>query len=286
MSGHVKTCTKCGETKPLSEFYTAKQKSGTLKHVARCKECTKAANRENAQKNVAAAVERVRQWRLLPGNMERKNKGERERRKKPETAIKISTSNKEYRSRPDVKAAKNAKRKIKRHTDAEFRMTEKQAQREYYNRPEIVERERIKRKKRHGSKVWRDKFNARRRERYAEDPDYLCSIKCRAMVVRVAKKASTKKDGNTHDILSYSAHDLRLRMECQFQPGMSWTNYGEWHIDHKKPIAAFIAQGIKDPRIINMLSNLQPMWGEENQKKSSAWPIAANDNKREFERAA
>lgn len=67
----------------------------------------------------------------------------------------------------------------------------------------------------------------------------------------------------------------------QFKPGMSWDNYGlgGWHIDHKKPVAAFHAQGIYDMYTINMLCNLQPLWAAENRSKSNNWTFsAANDN--------
>lgn len=49
---------------------------------------------------------------------------------------------------------------------------------------------------------------------------------------------------------------------------MTWENTKEWHIDHITPLA------ILDPRkedhfnIANHFSNLQPMWADENQKKS------------------
>lgn len=66
---------------------------------------------------------------------------------------------------------------------------------------------------------------------------------------------------------------LMKRMECQFRPGMSWANYGEWEIDHKKPVARFIAQGCMNPAIINALSNLQPLWKAENRAKSNKYGI-------------
>jgi hypothetical protein len=83
-------------------------------------------------------------------------------------------------------------------------------------------------------------------------------------------------------MMGYGPSQLRQRMECQFLPGMTWENYGKggWHIDHKKPISAFIRQGIIEPRTVNMLSNLQPLWASDNFKKNSKWqPVrAANDN--------
>ena len=50
---------------------------------------------------------------------------------------------------------------------------------------------------------------------------------------------------------------------------MSWDNYGEWHIDHKKPISAFHKD--TPPHIINSLCNLQPLWEIDNLKKSNKY---------------
>lgn len=50
---------------------------------------------------------------------------------------------------------------------------------------------------------------------------------------------------------------------------MSWDNYGEWHIDHIKSISKF---GDKtNPRLINALCNLQPLWCSDNLMKSDKW---------------
>lgn len=68
-------------------------------------------------------------------------------------------------------------------------------------------------------------------------------------------------------VSGYTFEDLKSHIESKFQPGMSWDNRGEWHIDHIKPISLFIKEGVKDPSVINALSNLQPLWAKENQSK-------------------
>lgn len=292
-----KLCRTCGIMKELRNFHHRTRKSGKVYTSPDCTACTQtrkeakrqenleanlARQREYASKNSAAAVERVREWRSRPGNKERKNESERARRALPDVKAKNAEYNAGWWAIPENKERINAMRRKNRRSDPGLRARERALQREYYSRPDVAERERAKRKEVQSSVEWRDKFNARRRKRYAADPNYLCALKCRALVVRVAEKAKTKKDGRTADILGYSAKELRQRMECQFLPGMSWDNYGYdgWHIDHKKPIAAFIAQGIRDIRLINMLSNLQPLWAKDNQAKSSNWPqVVANDNK-------
>lgn len=70
-------------------------------------------------------------------------------------------------------------------------------------------------------------------------------------------------------LVDYVLMDLKVHLEKQFQPGMSWDNYGEWHIDHKTPIVAF---NFETPEDIDFkkawaLKNLQPLWAVENMKK-------------------
>jgi hypothetical protein len=71
--------------------------------------------------------------------------------------------------------------------------------------------------------------------------------------------------------LGYTRDDLRRHMEALFTDGMSWENHGEWEIDHIKPVKAFWDEGVTDPKIVNALSNLQPLWKSDNRKKSSKW---------------
>ena len=52
---------------------------------------------------------------------------------------------------------------------------------------------------------------------------------------------------------------------------MTWDNYGEWHVDHIKPITYFNICEIGDEEFMKCwsLNNLQPMWGEDNIRKSN-----------------
>lgn len=43
---------------------------------------------------------------------------------------------------------------------------------------------------------------------------------------------------------------------------MSWDNYGEWEIDHIRPLTSF--DKFATPSEVNALSNLQPLWKEDN----------------------
>ena len=52
---------------------------------------------------------------------------------------------------------------------------------------------------------------------------------------------------------------------------MSWDNYGEWEIDHIKPINSFYYQSTDDLSFKECwkLENLQPLWKCENKEKAN-----------------
>ena len=68
-------------------------------------------------------------------------------------------------------------------------------------------------------------------------------------------------------MLGYSAEEFRENIQSKFTEGMSWENWGEWHIDHIMPVSKFDKE--TSASIVNALSNLQPLWAEENFKKSN-----------------
>ena len=80
------------------------------------------------------------------------------------------------------------------------------------------------------------------------------------------------KNGKTwSSLVDYSIDDLMQHLEKQFTDGMTWENYGEWHIDHKIPISVF---NFEIPEHENFkrcwsLKNLQPMWASENISKGA-----------------
>ena len=84
---------------------------------------------------------------------------------------------------------------------------------------------------------------------------------------RVLYYFDNKKKDRTIVELGYSANDLKTHIESLFIEGMSWENWGEWHIDHIKPVSKFEKNDL--PSVVNSLSNLQPLWAKDNLSKSS-----------------
>lgn len=101
------------------------------------------------------------------------------------------------------------------------------------------------------------------------DPIYKMSLVARRMLHRALGVAGQVKYKRTKDYLPYSYEELVLHLESKFADGMTWGNYGEWHIGHIKPINFYVKIGVTDPAIINALENLQPLWAIDNMKKGN-----------------
>jgi len=80
-----------------------------------------------------------------------------------------------------------------------------------------------------------------------------------------------KNRRSTFAILGYDLSQLKIHLESKFQQGMTWDNYGQWHIDHIRPLASFQIIGECDLRECWALSNLQPLWASDNLKKRDLW---------------
>jgi len=109
----------------------------------------------------------------------------------------------------------------------------------------------------------RKKYNEYRHKLYRKKPHVFA---WRGMLSSVLRRFGRKKENKTYEILGYSALELKEHIEKQFKDGMSWDNWGEWHIDHIKPVSYFDKN--EDPKIVNSLSNLQPLWAFDNISKS------------------
>ena len=72
---------------------------------------------------------------------------------------------------------------------------------------------------------------------------------------------------NTENLLGGSYEEAKKHIEEQFIEGMSWDNYGEWHIDHIIPLA--LAQTKEQAIMLFHYKNTQPLWAEDNERKGS-----------------
>ncbi len=76
-----------------------------------------------------------------------------------------------------------------------------------------------------------------------------------------------EKSGHTIDLLGCSIEFLKKRFESMFTEGMTWENYGKWHIDHIIPCSIFDLTKPEAQAFCFHYTNLQPLWAKDNLKK-------------------
>ena len=95
----------------------------------------------------------------------------------------------------------------------------------------------------------------------------------RNMLKRTLAAIGARKDSSTFKSIGYEPEDLKAHLERYFADGMTWDNYGEWHIDHVIPVSEMVMLGVKCPKTINALDNLRPMWAKDNLSKSNRFAL-------------
>lgn len=75
------------------------------------------------------------------------------------------------------------------------------------------------------------------------------------------------KSADTTELIGCSIESLMGYIQDLFKPGMTWENYGQWHVDHVVPCSRFDLTDPKQQRVCFNYKNLQPLWAEENKKK-------------------
>jgi hypothetical protein len=78
------------------------------------------------------------------------------------------------------------------------------------------------------------------------------------------------KDGKRWEgLVGYTRLRLVYHIERQFADGMTWANYGRWHIDHILPASSFAYESPDDAefKACWALSNLRPLWAADNISK-------------------
>ena len=296
-----KNCTKCGVNKPLEVF--GKRSAAPDKRNPQCKPCVK--EKQKARRSTDAFKTKRNAKNALPAAKAKKKKADAKRRADPgfierektrtgtaEFKAKKSAYQKEYQARPETKELINArnalpenvlKRKAVRST-AEYK--EKQAEynhgykdtknkrrrERYANDPDYKKNTSEYHKAKSSKRPYKDQRNRRSRERYATDPKYRTECNVRS---RINYALGTNKSDHAMDLLGCTVDEVLVHIEKQFKPGMTWDNQGKgdggWEIDHIIPFAAFDLTNRDEQFIVCWVQNLQPMWGHENASKCAKY---------------
>jgi DNA-directed RNA polymerase subunit RPC12/RpoP len=146
----------------------------------------------------------------------------------------------------------------------------------YYlaNRDSLCEKQRERQRnkppeqRRRALQAWRENnreiFNKKQRIRRNSTPELKLNT---AVGHSIYKSLCGNKHGrHWENLVGYTLDDLMAHLESQFSKGMTWDNYGAWHIDHIRPVSDFNFSTSDDPefRVCWSLWNLQPLWAIEN----------------------
>jgi hypothetical protein len=135
--------------------------------------------------------------------------------------------------------------------------------REYYaekDKVRIAEKLKLKRKTKEFKKLKKES----EKKRLLRDPLYKARKSLRKRLWEYKKRfgsiSMSKSVGSWEDFKSH--------IESQFQPGMTWENYGKngWEIDHIIPLCS--ASSLEELEKLNHYTNLRPLWREQNTQKS------------------
>ena len=116
--------------------------------------------------------------------------------------------------------------------------------------------------------AYRARCRAREQRSFASDPVFR---ECKRLRNVLRYAMSRLKSGEPVGFcyrLNYQGIHLREHMERQWQPGMSWENYGSaWTVDHVVPVRTMVESGVTEPHKIHALENIRPMWAFDNGSK-------------------
>lgn len=123
----------------------------------------------------------------------------------------------------------------------------------------------------HERKIATEKAKIRNKERSKSDIQFLLRKNLRSRLY-AALKGKIKR-GSAIKYLGCSVDAFKKHIESQWEPGMSWENYGnksgQWSLDHIVPLSAGDLRDSDFFSEVCHFSNIRPMWHLENIKKGN-----------------
>lgn len=118
----------------------------------------------------------------------------------------------------------------------------------------------------------------RYQEQKAAKTNYFIASRLRARIsnafkrrYKFSRKRHKNSAGSTMELLGCSIDFFRENIENQFQAGMSWDNYGMWHLDHRKPLSKFNLLNQTELQQAMHYTNYQPLWAADNWSKGNRY---------------
>lgn len=120
-----------------------------------------------------------------------------------------------------------------------------------------------------------EKIRENSRKNYRRHPE---ENALRKAVSHMMRYTECRKTSRSFQYVGCSAGFFRNHIESLFLPGMTWENWGEWHIDHIVPLSWWDLKNHPEHLCVaSHYSNLQPMWGKENIRKGARSAAVARE---------
>lgn len=230
----MKQCTQCLEIKGIDEYH--KNPTSSTGYASKCKTC----RRGNYSNYILDPVKK-------------KNKLAKSREYHKINKQKESEYSKKWKKlNPDKVALSKKKTRIK-HKDKISAYNKEYAQK---NRNRLNERA-------------RERFKQRYHTVLKHDGVYKLKMNTYGLISKAVADRGQRWIGGWR-YLPYTPEELAKHLEKQFVGGMSWDNYGEWHVDHIKPHCSYYYTKPTDREFIECwaLENLRPLWAIDNLRKA------------------
>lgn len=281
----MKICRKCGICKGPELFPVKRSARDGL--ASQCKDCKSVADREYRKSNrdkvrkYAAAYYQENKEILLSKNAQYRaensdaiNAKRAEYRSLNKKKIAIADAQYAVRNRERIKSYKNEwYERNKSHLNAKSAIYHRE-------NAESIRQKKARYRAENSEKIkaalaaWRASNKgyqaAYTRSRYREDYIYSVSVNVRNRINRAIYQNGYSKISKSAEILGCKYSDLVIHLQRQFKDGMSWSNRGEWHIDHIVPLAS--AKTEEELLALCHHTNLQPLWAADNLSKGAKMP--------------
>ena len=257
----MKVCSKCGLEKDFSEFHKFKHSKDGLK--SQCKTCILLKEKERRltdeyklkQKEYNQSISKETKKHYRENNYVKNKDSILEKNKE------WRKNNKDYISEYNKKYRENNKEYLKEFKRNYIKSNPDQNKIWRENNPDKIKGYREKYSKSESCKEHRKNWYISIKKR---SPHVLA---WRTILNNTLKRFGKQKEDETIKLLGYSAIQLKEYIESLFTEGMSWDNYGGWHIDHIKPVSSYDSDTPVD--VVNSLENLQPLWAFDNLSKGN-----------------
>lgn len=100
--------------------------------------------------------------------------------------------------------------------------------------------------------------------RLRNDAQFKLRKNLRSRISKAMKKQGLIKSQETELLIGCKISELAKHIESKFEPGMSWENYGKWHVDHIFPLSKADLTKQQDLLMVMSYKNMQPLWAHDN----------------------